>query len=120
MHIWEFTALVAIGSFLAGLPGALTGLGGGVVLVPPELARSGGPVTFVTVEDPQRAFARVASAMKPRRVPGGIGTYVYGLTRGLSALDERRPDVTLYASRATGRPMRWSLVALFGIFPPSG
>ena len=34
MHIWEFTALVAIGSFLAGLPGALTGLRGGVVLIP--------------------------------------------------------------------------------------
>src|SRR5262252_5868680 len=30
----EFTALVALGSFLAGFLGALTGLGGGVVLVP--------------------------------------------------------------------------------------
>ncbi len=34
MHVWEFAALVALGSFLAGLLGALTGLGGGVVLVP--------------------------------------------------------------------------------------
>jgi len=34
MYIWEFTALVGMGSFLAGLLGALTGLGGGVVLVP--------------------------------------------------------------------------------------
>jgi uncharacterized membrane protein YfcA len=34
MHIWEFTLLVGMGSFLAGLLGALTGLGGGVVLVP--------------------------------------------------------------------------------------
>ena len=34
MYVWEFTALVAMGSFLAGLLGALTGLGGGVVLVP--------------------------------------------------------------------------------------
>lgn len=34
MLIWEFTALVAAGSFVAGLLGALTGLGGGVVLVP--------------------------------------------------------------------------------------
>src|SRR5947208_12069892 len=34
MSIWEFSLLVAVGSFLAGLLGALTGLGGGVVLVP--------------------------------------------------------------------------------------
>jgi uncharacterized membrane protein YfcA len=34
MNVIEFTALVAAGSFLAGLLGALTGLGGGVVLVP--------------------------------------------------------------------------------------
>ncbi len=34
MHIWEFTLLVGVGSFAAGLLGALTGLGGGVVLVP--------------------------------------------------------------------------------------
>jgi uncharacterized protein len=34
MHVWEFTLLVWLGSFLAGLLGALTGLGGGVVLVP--------------------------------------------------------------------------------------
>jgi len=34
MNILEFTILVAMGSFLAGLLGALTGLGGGVVLVP--------------------------------------------------------------------------------------
>ena len=34
MNILEFTALVFLGSMLAGLLGALTGLGGGVVLVP--------------------------------------------------------------------------------------
>ena len=34
MNILEFTLLVAMGSFLAGLLGSLTGLGGGVVLVP--------------------------------------------------------------------------------------
>src|SRR6195256_3331614 len=34
MNILEFTSLVWIGSVLAGLLGALTGLGGGVVLVP--------------------------------------------------------------------------------------
>jgi uncharacterized membrane protein YfcA len=34
MSVFEFTALVALGSFAAGLLGALTGLGGGVVLVP--------------------------------------------------------------------------------------
>ena len=34
MNLLEFTFLVAIGSFLAGLLGSLTGLGGGVVLVP--------------------------------------------------------------------------------------
>ena len=34
MNILEFTILVASGSFVAGLLGALTGLGGGVVLVP--------------------------------------------------------------------------------------
>jgi uncharacterized membrane protein YfcA len=34
MNIFEFTALLAAGSFAAGLLGALTGLGGGVVLVP--------------------------------------------------------------------------------------
>jgi len=34
MNILEFTLLVASGSFVAGLLGALTGLGGGVVLVP--------------------------------------------------------------------------------------
>src|SRR5689334_15897529 len=34
MDIWEFTALVGAGSLAAGLLGALTGLGGGVVLVP--------------------------------------------------------------------------------------
>src|SRR5437763_12275467 len=34
MSIWEFSLLVAVGSFLAGFLGSLTGLGGGVVLVP--------------------------------------------------------------------------------------
>ena len=34
MTIWLFTLLVAASSFTAGLVGALTGLGGGVVLVP--------------------------------------------------------------------------------------
>ena len=34
MNVFEFTALVWVGSFLAGLIGSLTGLGGGVILVP--------------------------------------------------------------------------------------
>jgi len=34
MNILEFTSLVCVGSFLAGFLGALTGLGGGVVIVP--------------------------------------------------------------------------------------
>ena len=34
MTVWELTALVWIGSAIAGLLGSLTGLGGGVVLVP--------------------------------------------------------------------------------------
>src|SRR5271156_1810306 len=34
MNSFEFTLLVAMGSFIAGLLGSLTGLGGGVVLVP--------------------------------------------------------------------------------------
>ena len=34
MNVAEFTLLIACGSFLAGFLGALTGLGGGVVLVP--------------------------------------------------------------------------------------
>ena len=34
MTILEFTAIVAVGSFLAGFLGAITGLGGGVVIVP--------------------------------------------------------------------------------------
>jgi uncharacterized membrane protein YfcA len=34
MALLPFTALVFVGSFLAGLVGALTGLGGGVVLIP--------------------------------------------------------------------------------------
>ena len=34
MTLWEFTVLVWIGSAVAGLLGSLTGLGGGVVLVP--------------------------------------------------------------------------------------
>src|SRR5580693_8389664 len=34
MNILEFTILVAAGSFVAGLLGSLTGLGGGVILVP--------------------------------------------------------------------------------------
>ncbi len=35
-----------------------------------------------------------------RTVPGGIGTYIRGLIRGLSALGGGRTDVTLWASRA--------------------
>jgi uncharacterized membrane protein YfcA len=34
VNVLEFTALVALGAFAAGLLGALTGLGGGVVVVP--------------------------------------------------------------------------------------
>src|SRR3954447_25726411 len=34
MHVLGFTLLLAAGSFAAGLLGALTGLGGGVVIVP--------------------------------------------------------------------------------------
>ena len=34
MNVLEFTAVVAAGSFLAGLLGSLTGLGGGVVVIP--------------------------------------------------------------------------------------
>ena len=34
MNVIEFTALVALGSLLQDFLGALTGLGGGVVIVP--------------------------------------------------------------------------------------
>src|SRR5580700_7231377 len=34
LTVWELTVLVGIGSAVAGLLGSLTGLGGGVVLVP--------------------------------------------------------------------------------------
>jgi uncharacterized protein len=34
MSVWELTSLVWLGSFVAGFLGALTGLGGGVVIVP--------------------------------------------------------------------------------------
>jgi uncharacterized membrane protein YfcA len=34
MHILEFSALMWLGSLVAGLLGALTGLGGGALLVP--------------------------------------------------------------------------------------
>ena len=34
MNVLEFSALVGLSSFAAGLLGSLTGLGGGVVLVP--------------------------------------------------------------------------------------
>jgi len=34
VNIWEFSLLVWVGSFTAGLVGSLTGLGGGVVIVP--------------------------------------------------------------------------------------
>ncbi|MGH7999799.1 MAG: sulfite exporter TauE/SafE family protein, partial [Brasilonema sp.] len=34
MNILEFSLLIWIGSFTAGFLGALTGLGGGVVIVP--------------------------------------------------------------------------------------
>ena len=34
MQIWEFTFIIWLGSVLAGLLGSLTGLGGGVVIVP--------------------------------------------------------------------------------------
>jgi uncharacterized membrane protein YfcA len=34
MNVLEFTGIVAVGSFLAGFLGAITGLGGGVVIVP--------------------------------------------------------------------------------------
>jgi uncharacterized membrane protein YfcA len=34
MNVFEFSALIALGSLLAGFLGALTGLGGGVVVVP--------------------------------------------------------------------------------------
>ncbi len=34
MNTLEFTLLIGIGSFLAGFLGSLTGLGGGVVIVP--------------------------------------------------------------------------------------
>ena len=34
MNTIEFTLVVAVGSFLAGMLGSLTGLGGGVVIVP--------------------------------------------------------------------------------------
>src|SRR5213596_3719372 len=34
MNILEFTGVIALGSLLAGFLGALTGLGGGVIIVP--------------------------------------------------------------------------------------
>lgn len=34
MQVWLFTLLIGLGSFVAGFLGALTGLGGGIVLVP--------------------------------------------------------------------------------------
>jgi uncharacterized membrane protein YfcA len=34
VEVWSFTLLVGLGSFVAGFLGALTGLGGGVVIVP--------------------------------------------------------------------------------------
>ena len=34
MNVYTLSGLIALGSFLAGLLGSLTGLGGGVVIVP--------------------------------------------------------------------------------------
>ena len=34
MNEWIFSVLVGLGSFLAGLVGSLTGLGGGVIIIP--------------------------------------------------------------------------------------
>ena len=41
-----------------------------------------------------------------RRVPGGIGTYLRGLVRGLAALETDSPELTLWASRPLGRHSR--------------
>jgi uncharacterized membrane protein YfcA len=46
MPIYEFTALVAFGSLAAGFLGALTGLGGGVVIVPMLTLVFGVPLHF--------------------------------------------------------------------------
>lgn len=35
LNTLEFTAVIALGSSLAGFLGSLTGLGGGIVIVPP-------------------------------------------------------------------------------------
>src|SRR4051794_3499207 len=45
----------------------------------------------------------VAEQMR-RQVPGGIGTYVRGLVKGLAGVAQDRADVTLYASRPHRRP----------------
>src|SRR2546429_9737921 len=123
MNVLEFTAVVAIVSFVAGLLGSLTGLGGGVVLVPlltiffhvdiryaigaslvSVIATSSGAAASYIKEgfsnirigmflEIATTFAALLGAFLATKVPTSAMAIIFGLIRLYSAFLAGRPRV---------------------------
>ena len=132
MTAWEFTAVVWILSFLAGFLGALTGLGGGVVVVPAlTLALGvnmkyaiGASLVSVIATSSGAAAAYVREGFSNIRIgmfleiattlgailgaflAGRIGTHALAIIFGLVLIQSAIPFVQRRAGAATSRRVR--------------
>ena len=148
MATLEFTLLVALGSFLAGLLGSLTGLGGGVIIVPlltlvfgvdiryaigaslvSVIATSSGAAAAYLKEgysnmrvgmflEIATTIGAVCGAFLATRIPTAAIAIIFGLVLLWSAWTSLKPPPEL-AAPDTGRFARW--LRLDGHYPtPEG
>ena len=78
MGILEFTLLVWLGSLLAGFPGALTGLGGGVVIVPFLTLAPGIDTHYAFAAARASFYAARMKARKMAAISGWVGKSISG------------------------------------------
>ncbi|HUA01125.1 MAG TPA: sulfite exporter TauE/SafE family protein [Candidatus Aquilonibacter sp.] len=148
MATLEFTLLIALGSFLAGLLGSLTGLGGGVIIVPlltlvfgvdiryaigaslvSVIATSSGAAAAYLKEgysnmrvgmflEIATTIGAVCGAFLATRIPTAAIAIIFGLVLLWSAWTSLKPPPEL-AAPDTGRFARW--LRLDGHYPtPEG
>jgi uncharacterized protein len=148
MNNLEFTLIVALGSLVGGLLGSLTGLGGGVVIVPLLTLGFGVDIRYAvgaslvsiiaTSSGAAAAYVRegftnirigmflevattlgaLAGAVIAGLVSPGVVTVIFGVVLGWSAIASRNPPKDLSAEAV---PDRWALrFNLKGDYPSEG
>jgi uncharacterized protein len=148
MNNLEFSIVVALGSFVGGLLGSMTGLGGGVVIVPLLTLGFGVDIRYAvgaslvsiiaTSSGAAAAYVRegftnirigtflgvattigaIAGAVIAGLVSPGVVTVIFGLMLAWSAIASRNPPKEISADAVPDRTARW--LSLKGDYPSEG